>query len=110
MDERQKRLGRNEVLFRQVNERLKEVGESFSPLTETADFVCECVDLSCAEPITMTLADYERVRSEPTRFVIKQGHEALDVERVLEEHTNYQVVVKRPGGPAGLAIRADRDP
>jgi hypothetical protein len=107
VNERQKRIGRNEVLFRQVNERLEEVGESFSLVAETADFVCECGDLSCAEPIRMTLADYKRLREDPTRFVIKQGHEVVDVERVVEEHTDYQIVLKRPGGPAGLAIRED---
>jgi len=107
MDVRKKRIGKNEVLFREVNERLKEVGESFSLVTETAEFVCECGDLGCAEPISMTLAEYERVRSEPTFFVIKQGHEVIDVERVIEEHEAYQVVAKRPGGPAGLAIRED---
>lgn len=107
MEERQKRIGLNEVLFRDVNERLKEVGESFSLVSETAEFVCECGDLNCAEPITMTLADYDHVRRDSTRFVIKQGHELTDVERVVEEHLGYQVVVKHTGGPAGLAIRED---
>jgi hypothetical protein len=107
MDERKKRIGMNEVLFRQVNERLKELGRNFSLVAETAEFVCECGDLTCAEQIRMTLAEYERVRAYPTRFVIKQGHEVVDVEGVVEEHEDYQVVAKRTGGPAGLAIRED---
>jgi hypothetical protein len=107
VDERERRVGLNEVLFRQVNERLKEVGESFSLVTETAEFVCECGDLSCTDPITMTLAEYERIRSDSTQFVIKQGHEVADVERVVEEHEQYQVVAKRAGTASRLAVAED---
>ena len=107
MDERGRRIGLNEVLFREVNERLREIGEGFSFAAETADFVCECGDLSCAELISMTLTDYERVRQESTQFVIKQGHEVVDVERVVEECPQYQVVAKRAGGAAELAIAED---
>jgi hypothetical protein len=107
MDERRKRIGMNEALFREVNERLKEVGQSFSLVAETARFVCECGELGCAEPIEMTLADYERLRADPTHFAIKPGHEITDVERVVEEHDHYSIVEKLPGGPAGIAIRED---
>jgi hypothetical protein len=107
MDERQRRVGLNEVLFRDVNERLKEVGTSFSLVAETARFVCECGELGCAEPIEMTLAEYESLRADPKRFAVKPGHEITDVERVVEEREGYFIVEKLPGGPAGLAIRED---
>lgn len=107
MDDRGKRVGRNELVFREVNERLRELGEGFSLVAELADFVCECGNSECAEPVRMPLADYERVRSDPKWFFVVKGHELPEYERVIEENDAYMVVEKLPGGPAGLAIRED---
>ena len=107
MDERGKRIGENEVVFREVNERLRELGEGFSLVSEVAEFVCECADTGCAERLRMSLADYEHVRSDPKWFLILRGHEQPDYERVIEEKEDYAVVEKLPGGPAGVAIRDD---
>jgi hypothetical protein len=107
VDERGRRIGENEIIFREVNERLRELGESFSLVSEVAEFVCECANTSCTERVQMQLAEYERVRSDPTWFLIIPGHEELDYERVIEETEGYAVVEKLPGGPAGMAIRDD---
>jgi hypothetical protein len=107
MGERERKLGENENLFRGVNERLKELGEAFEGMTETAEFVCECADRSCAERIRMTLDEYERVRAAPTHFLIVPGHEAQLLERVVDENERYLIVEKRPGDPAKAAIEGD---
>ena len=107
MHERGKRIGRNEVVFREVNERLRELGEGFSLVAEVSDFVCECGDASCTDKIQLTLGEYEDVRSDPKWFVIVPGHENLEFERVMARHDGYLVVEKLPGGPAGIAIRDD---
>jgi hypothetical protein len=107
MESRTERIGRNEALFRQVNERLKEVGASFSLVSETADFVCECGDLSCTDQIRLSLADYERIREKPTWFALVPGHEIPDVERVVERQESWNVVEKLPGAPARVAERED---
>ncbi|HET9323546.1 MAG TPA: hypothetical protein VFO03_06670 [Gaiellaceae bacterium] len=107
MDERHLRIGRNEVVFREVNERLRELGEGFSLVSEAAEFVCECGDTSCVERIELTLSEYERVRSDPKRFFLLPGHEEPSVERVIEQHDDYWIVEKLPGGPAGIAIKED---
>lgn len=107
MDERGERIGRNEGLFRQVNERLKEIGESFSLVSESADFVCECGNTSCAKPIRLSLAEYERIRSEPELFFVIPGHEIADVETILETNEGYDVVRKHEGAPARLARETD---
>jgi hypothetical protein len=107
MEDRGKRIGRNEVLFRDVNERLRELGEGFSLVSEESEFVCECGNSSCAERVRMTLAAYEEVRSDPKRFFVVKGHEMLDYERIVDDRENYLVVEKLPGGPAGIAIRDD---
>ena len=107
MDERGRRISQNEIVFREVNERLRELGESFSLVSEVGTFVCECADASCTERIQLTLADYERVRSDPKWFVIVPGHEERDYERVVEQSEDYAIVEKLPGGPAGMAIKDD---
>lgn len=107
VDERAKRLGRNEIVLRDVNERLRELGEGFSLVAEEADFVCECANPSCTERIHMPLTKYEEIRSDPTRFFVVKGHEEPDVEKIVEETEDYVVVEKLPGGPAGIAIKED---
>lgn len=107
MDERGKRIGQNEVVFREVNERLRELGESFSLVSEVAEFVCECGNTSCTQRIQLALSEYEHVRSDPRWFVIVPGHEEPDYERVISEVAGYAIVEKLPGGPAGIAIRDD---
>lgn len=107
MDDRGKRVGENEVLFREVNERLREVGEGFSLVSEEAAFVCECGNSSCVERVQMRLSEYEAVRSDPKRFFVIRGHELPEYEKIIEERPAYLVVEKLPGGPAGIAIRED---
>jgi hypothetical protein len=107
MDDRGRRVGANEVVFREVNERLRELGEGFSLVSELADFVCECANTTCVEPVRMSLADYERVRSDPKWFFVVKGHELPEYERVIDEKGDHVIVEKLPGGPAGIAIRDD---
>ena len=102
-----RKLGRNEALFRQVNERLRDLGESFSVVAERADFVCECSDESCAEPVHLTLDDYERVRSESRWFLVVRGHERPEIERVVWEVDARVVVVEKLPELATEAIADD---
>ncbi|HEY7198228.1 MAG TPA: hypothetical protein VH306_13670 [Gaiellaceae bacterium] len=102
MDPREERIGRNETLFREVNERIEQV----SPSYET-EFICECGDRDCIDPVPMTLGEYEKIRMEPHRFLVVPGHEIPDVERVVDRGDGYLVVEKHEGGPAELAERED---
>jgi hypothetical protein len=108
MDERARRIGENEAIFREVNERVRKTSETFAVDTGEAQFICECGRATCMERITLTLAEYEDVRSDPTTFAIVPGHEEPDVEYVIAENDRFAVVRKRAGDPAALA--ADRDP
>ena len=96
MDARAERVGRNEALFREVNEQVESLNRRFSAAVEdTMDIVCECADLACIERVTVPLATYERVRAEPTLFLVKPGHEQGDVEDVVAETADFSVVRKR---------------
>ncbi len=107
MDARERRIGENEVLFREVNERVRETNETFEVGAGEAEFVCECGTASCVERIAMTLAEYEQVRSEPTQFFIVPGHDLPEVESVVREEEQFWVVRKDVGAPEKLAIDTD---
>ena len=42
MDDRERRLGLNEAMFREVNERVEEVNQAFGAITGEFDIFCEC--------------------------------------------------------------------
>jgi hypothetical protein len=99
------RAGLNEGIFREVNERIAELGEV--PHLVEAEFVCECADASCNEQVRLSQAEYEAVRAEPVRFFVVPGHERAGIDRVVEAHEHYLVVDKR--GEAG-AVAEETDP
>ncbi len=107
MDERERRIGENEALFRQVNEQVESLNETFSTLTDRMVIVCECGDESCLEQIEISLEAYEALRSDPALFAIKPGHEIPDVEDVVSRNDRYWVVAKRAGEVTMLAERLD---
>ena len=76
-DERQRRIGRNQALFREVNERIERVSGALRTGTDTITVLCECGNQACAERIEVSLSDYERVRAEPTLFLVRPGHATL---------------------------------
>jgi hypothetical protein len=109
VDTRQQRVARNEALFRQVNERIRQVNEPLDP-DERTDFLCECGDDDCTAPVSLTLAEYEEIRSTPTHFVVAHGHGTIDVERVVEKNERYSVVEKFRGEAERVALETDPRP
>ena len=103
MDERARRIGENEALYRSVNDKIEGLNQTFGVVAESMAVVCECGRLECTEQITLEVPAYEHVRSDPTLFVLVPGHEELDVETIVEEHGDFNVVRKDSGGPAELA-------
>jgi hypothetical protein len=99
-------MAKNEALFRQVNERIEEVNENLGA-GSYSDFLCECGDDDCTAPVSMTIAEYEEVRSEPTHFAIANGHEVVDVERVVEKNDRFSVVEKLAGEAGRIAVETD---
>ena len=96
LDLRQVRAAQNQSLFRSVNERLVELNQSFELLTDRSVFVCECAHISCIEQIDLKLTEYQRIRSNPRRFVVAPSEEHVlpDVETVVETAATYFVVEK----------------
>lgn len=90
MSRRKERIARNEALFREVNERVKDI----VPSEGSIEFICECGYEECIERVSLSADEYERVRSDPVEFFVKPGHEILDVEEVVETHDHYLLVRK----------------
>jgi hypothetical protein len=91
--EREERISRNEVLFRQVNEQIEAL-QSGSGVEGRFDFLCECGDKECVEAVSLTLLEYEAVRSKPTQFVVVPGHEVPGIEQTVQSGDRYSVVRK----------------
>ena len=103
-------MARNEALFREINERVETVAESFDIRDEGESqrigFVCECGNLDCLERIELTRAQYEAVRDDPRRFAVAHGHEDPDVAGVVERHERF-VVVEKLDHAAEIAVEHD---
>ena len=101
------RIARNEALFRQVNERVREVSQAFATLDPTpVDFVCECGNQDCTEPIALRLHEYEAVRAEATHFFVMPNHVIPEIEHVVARHSSY-VVVEKLNGEHEIAEQTD---
>jgi hypothetical protein len=107
MDERQRRAGLNEAMFREVNERIEDLNRAFGELTERMNVVCECGMSTCTDRILVPIPEYERVRANPKRFMLVPGHEDPTVERVVGEGEGYVVVEKEGDEVERLAVETD---
>ena len=107
IEQHKKRVVENEILFRDVNERLKGVSEGFADVLPEFDIICECGDAGCTQRISVTLEEYEDLRAVATHFAIRRGHEALDIETIVEDRGGYLVVRKDPGRARELARETD---
>lgn len=98
----EKRIAANELLIRDLNQRIAEkIGEFAGGPAEAgdeeSDFLCACGRPGCSETVTLTLAEFARAHASENHFAVAPGHEQPELERVVERHERYLVVEKRPG-------------
>jgi hypothetical protein len=105
--ERERRLGLNEAVFREVNERIEDAAESFGVEDQPLSLVCECGDPTCVAQISMTRSAYEELRTDPTHFAVASGHEIAGVDELIERRKGYDVIRKSEGAPAEAARETD---
>jgi len=84
-------LVRTQILFREVNERVRATVDAFDGPIE---FLCECSKESCIETIPLATEEYERVRSHANLFLVTPGHENRDVDRVVDQGDAFLLVKK----------------
>ena len=103
VDKARLRAGRNQSMFREVNERIEEVSQRWAAAPQ---FVCECENTRCAEIIALSVEEYELVRGDPTCFFVAPGHDVPEVEEVVSTTDRY-LVVRKLGVGRSIAVRFD---
>ena len=107
---REDRIARNEVLHREVNERVRQVEEELSAggLLEPFDvseYFCECGLDDCMEKVRVRSTEYEGVRAHPARFFVLPDHVIADVEMVVDRNERF-VVVEKLEGERAIAVES----
>ena len=105
--ERLRRIADNEALFRSVNERVQEINDTFAPITESFNIVCECGHIQCIDRIAVEPQTYERVRADSALFFVVPGHELPEAEDVVDRAPRYAIVRKHPGIAQAIAEQQD---
>jgi len=68
---------RNELLFREANEKIAERRDELDAVHGPTPFLCECEEETCTAIIRVSVADYRRVRDDPATFMIVPGHATI---------------------------------
>jgi hypothetical protein len=105
VDRSLERQARNEAILREVNERIAEMDKeaergTFAPDETLFEFFCECGSSNgeaggCEEHVSMTIKEYEQVRSQNDRFAVAPGHETDAIEWVVTRTERFVIVDKR---------------
>ncbi|CAN5149076.1 hypothetical protein BH09PAT3_BH09PAT3_2300 [soil metagenome] len=111
-----RRLAENEVIFRQINEQLQneidsvnqladEDGQPEHHIVQSSDdaplsFFCECSDEKCTQRLLVNHQDYNEIHKNRSRFVIKNGHQVVAIEKVIKTTEDYMIVEKNIPPPA----------
>jgi hypothetical protein len=101
LDERKRRIGENEGVFRRVNEMVRPVEPTWMTI------LCECGERGCHEQLVIAQEQYAKVREDSTLFVLRPGHDIAATEHVVSKHVEFWIVRKDPGVPAEVARATD---
>lgn len=107
MNERKRRIGENEAIFRSVNEQVRGLTSTFANSAGRMKIVCECGARSCTDQFEIDMSAYAEVRAESTLFVVKPGHDLPESETVVAKNDVFWTVRKDPGIPAEIARATD---
>ena len=106
MSGREERVARNEATSREINEGIEQAHDGAAP-SDYVRMICECGQEQCDRVIAISVAEYERVRSDPRQFAVVRDHMTEELERVVFETERFVVVAKREGTPASVATEED---
>jgi hypothetical protein len=104
---------RTQSLFRDVNERVREINATFAEFVPLGDWICECANNGCTQRIELTTREYEEVRGDPAAFAVAptDDHVFQQIEDVVERKERYRSSrrpVRLPNSPRG-SIHGVRD-
>jgi hypothetical protein len=83
---------RNQLLYREVNRRIREVSDSFGS-NEKVRLICECGREDCAATFELTYAQFDGLLDDPRRVLLATKHRPSgDGARVLAEYDKFIVL------------------
>lgn len=85
---------RTQSFFREINDRVSELSEARDATPPR--FICECVRSGCGATVVLSLAEYAKVRSDPTCFIVLAGHEDATSQEVVERRAACVLVRNDP--------------
>jgi hypothetical protein len=90
------RIVKNNLTFREANERIRAKAEEYDAPLERIPFLCECPRPACVQIVRLTISEYSDVRAKPRHFFTAPGHEDAEgrVARVVGYEDGYVVVEK----------------
>jgi hypothetical protein len=90
------RIERNNGIFRDANDRIREAAAKYDHELEEIPFLCECPTEDCVEIIRLTEDQYAAVRADPYHYITAPGHESAEVPvgEVISRNDSYVVVRK----------------
>ena len=98
MSSRDKRVIRNETLFREVNAHIASLEERLGGEDELMPLLCECANTGCTTVIEVDPGTFRAVRENPLFFLVAPGHELADEETVVDRGAGYFIVEKDDRG------------
>jgi hypothetical protein len=102
MTEAAHRIAENEVVLREVNERIAEktldlAVRGFAHEDEKSEYLCACGRRDCDASLKLTLAQVDDAHARDDQFIVARGHEQPEIEEVVARYDGYAVVRKKPG-------------
>jgi hypothetical protein len=86
------RAARNQLLFREANEKIDERRRSFGVEGERFPLLCECDREECTQVIAVEPREFESARRHPRRFLVVEEHSAGS--RIVSRHDGFVVIEK----------------
>jgi hypothetical protein len=84
----------NQLLFREVNKRIREVTEGWGP-EGGIEFLCECGREDCTATFELTPAQFDRLLRDDGRFLIAHECQSLNAQHAVAEYGDYLVLTAR---------------
>jgi hypothetical protein len=108
LHDRAARAAMNQTMFREFNERANELNARMG-FVAPVEWICECANDTCVEPIEMSTHEYEAVRQDGGCFLVAPAdkHFWPHLERVIR-HCDRYWIVERIGHAGDLARRHDQ--
>jgi hypothetical protein len=95
----------NQAVFREANERIREIVDQPDVVLPVVPFVCECGDPSCRRLLNVPLAVYANVRRSPRRFLHAPDHINDGTSGSVVETLDGFAVVEKSGVSGEVAER-----